>query len=70
MSALRGLVDQGLVAADWAEALAPVDEDIAAMGQFLRDEVKAGREYLPAGEHILRAFSPVSYTHLTLPTKA
>jgi uracil-DNA glycosylase len=57
MSALRGLVEQGLVAPDWAEALAPVDEDIAAMGQFLRAEVTAGREYLPAGDHILRAFS-------------
>ena len=26
------------------------------MGQFLRDEVAAGRGYLPAGEHVLRAF--------------
>ncbi len=38
-SALAGLVDKGLVAPDWAEALAPVDDRIAAMGQFLRDEV-------------------------------
>ena len=29
MSALAGLVDKGLVAPDWAEALAPVDEQIA-----------------------------------------
>lgn len=57
MSALQGLVDRGLVAPDWAEALTPVDEDIAAMGQFLRTEVAAGREYLPDGDHILRAFS-------------
>ena len=57
MSALEGLVDRGLVAPDWAEALAPVDDTIAAMGAFLRAEVAAGRQYLPAGDHILRAFS-------------
>lgn len=56
MSALAGLVDQGLVAPDWAEALAPVDERISAMGRFLRDELAAGRPYLPAGDRILRAF--------------
>ena len=48
MSALAGLVDKGLVAPDWAEALAPVDGQIAAMGQFLRAEIAAGRQ-LPAG---------------------
>ncbi|HET6653670.1 MAG TPA: uracil-DNA glycosylase [Nocardioides sp.] len=57
MSALAGLVDRGLVAPDWAEALAPVDTDLAAMGQFLRAEVAAGRRYLPHGDQILRAFS-------------
>ena len=56
MGALAGLVDSGLVAPDWAEALAPVDEQIAAMGQFLRAELAAGRTYLPAGDPILRAF--------------
>ncbi|MGY2876041.1 uracil-DNA glycosylase [Marmoricola sp. URHA0025 HA25] len=56
VSALAGLVDQGLVAPDWAEALAPVDADIARMGTFLREELAAGRGYLPAGGHILRAF--------------
>ncbi|MDN4174613.1 uracil-DNA glycosylase [Nocardioides sp. SOB77] len=56
MSALARLVDQGLVAADWAVALAPVDERIAEMGRFLRAEMAAGRDYLPAGEHVLRAF--------------
>ncbi|MCY4724994.1 uracil-DNA glycosylase [Nocardioides sp. STR2] len=55
-SALAGLVDKGLVAPDWAEALAPVDDRIAAMGQFLREEVAAGRGYQPAGELVLRAF--------------
>ena len=47
MSALAGLVEKGLVAPDWAEALAPVDEQIAAMGEFLREEAAAGRR-LPA----------------------
>lgn len=56
MSALAGLVDRGLVAADWAEALAPVDDVITRMGAFLRAEVAAGRTYLPAGERVLRAF--------------
>ncbi|MGZ4449214.1 MAG: uracil-DNA glycosylase [Nocardioides sp.] len=56
MSALSGLVDRGLVAPDWAEALAPVDERIALMGRFLRDEIAAGRAYLPHGDQVLRAF--------------
>jgi uracil-DNA glycosylase len=57
VSALEGLVERGLVAEDWAQALAPVDDRIAAMGAFLRDEVRAGRQDLPHGDHILRAFS-------------
>ena len=57
MSALQGLVERGLMARDWAEALAPVDEQIGALGQFLRAEVAAGRGYLPAGEHVMRAFA-------------
>jgi uracil-DNA glycosylase len=56
MSALAGLVDRGLVAPDWARALAPVDDRIAAMGRFLREEIAAGRGYLPQGDRILRAF--------------
>jgi len=56
MSALAGLVERGLVAPDWAEALAPMDDTIAAMGGFLREELAAGRTYLPAGDQILRAF--------------
>ncbi|MCW2838496.1 MAG: uracil-DNA glycosylase [Marmoricola sp.] len=57
MGALAGLVEKGLMAADWAEALAPVDDQIAAMGRFLRAEVAAGRGYLPTGDQVLRAFS-------------
>ena len=46
-----------LVSPDWAEALDPVADTVAAMGDFLRAELAAGRGYLPAGEHVLRAFS-------------
>jgi uracil-DNA glycosylase len=53
---LDRLVDRGLVAPDWAEALRPVEPRIAAMGDFLRAEIEAGRTYLPRGEDILRAF--------------
>ncbi|MFC9688347.1 uracil-DNA glycosylase [Kribbella sp. NPDC056951] len=45
-----------LVAPDWAEALAPVEETVSRMGEFLRGEIAAGRAYLPAGENVLRAF--------------
>ena len=45
-----------MVEAGWAEALAPVEDRISAMGEFLRAEVAAGRKYLPAGENVLRAF--------------
>ncbi|HWM04850.1 MAG TPA: uracil-DNA glycosylase [Actinophytocola sp.] len=45
-----------IVEAGWAEALAPAADRIAAMGEFLRAEIAAGRKYLPAGDHVLRAF--------------
>jgi uracil-DNA glycosylase len=45
-----------LVDPDWADALEPVGGRIAAMGDFLRAEVAAGRRYLPAGQNVLRAF--------------
>lgn len=45
------------VAADWAEALAPVEPVITRMGDFLRAELAAGRDYLPAGPNVLRAFT-------------
>lgn len=50
----RPLTD--LVAPDWAEALAPVEPTVHALGDFLRDELAAGRGYLPAGNRVLRAF--------------
>jgi uracil-DNA glycosylase len=48
---LRSILDPG-----WADALEPVAGRIAAMGDFLRAEVAAGRRYLPSGENVLRAF--------------
>ena len=56
MGALATLVSRGLVAEDWAEALAPVDDQIGAMGRFLREELALGRPYLPAGDRVFRAF--------------
>lgn len=49
---LAELVDPG-----WAAALAPVQQDIAAMGSFLRDELAADRGYLPPGPDVLTAFT-------------
>lgn len=46
-----------LVAPDWADALAPVAEVIGQLGVFLREELAAGRGYLPPGPKVLRAFS-------------
>jgi uracil-DNA glycosylase len=45
-----------LVHPSWAAALEPVAGTVAALGEFLRAEVAAGRGYLPAGGHVLRAF--------------
>jgi uracil-DNA glycosylase len=49
---LKELVEDG-----WAQALEPVAEQVAAMGEFLRAELAAGRRYLPAGPNVLRAFT-------------
>ncbi|MBF4630216.1 uracil-DNA glycosylase [Clavibacter michiganensis subsp. phaseoli] len=53
---LPELVERGLMDAGWAAVLAPVADDIARMGEWLRAEVAAGRPYLPAGDRVLRAF--------------
>ncbi|MEV0278004.1 uracil-DNA glycosylase [Streptomyces sp. NPDC050610] len=45
-----------IVEPGWAKALEPVAGRITAMGDFLRSEIAAGRTYLPAGAHVLRAF--------------
>lgn len=49
---LSELVDDG-----WARALAPVEDQVARMGEFLRAELAAGSTYLPAGPNVLRAFT-------------
>lgn len=46
-----------LVHPTWAEVLQPVSAEVTRLGDFLRAEVASGRGYLPAGEHVLRAFS-------------
>jgi uracil-DNA glycosylase len=48
---LNTIIDPG-----WADALQPVAGGITRMGDFLRAEVAAGRQYLPAGPNVLRAF--------------
>jgi uracil-DNA glycosylase len=55
MSSARPLSE--VVEAGWATALEPVAANIAAMGDFLRAEIAAGRRYLPAGPNVLRAFT-------------
>jgi uracil-DNA glycosylase len=42
--------------AGWADALTPVEDRITQMGAFLREQVAAGKKYLPAGDNVLRAF--------------
>ena len=45
-----------VVGPGWAEALDPVRDRVAAMGEFLRSEQAAGRSFLPAGDRVLAAF--------------
>ncbi|MEV5041898.1 uracil-DNA glycosylase [Microbacterium sp. LMI1x-1-1.1] len=51
---LDALAADGHIHPEWADALAPVAADIAALGDRLRADE---RGYLPAGDHVLRAFS-------------
>jgi uracil-DNA glycosylase len=53
---LAELAADGSMDPGWAQALEPVAGRIAAMGDFLRAEVEAGRHYLPDGPNVLRAF--------------
>lgn len=46
-----------LVGPGWADALGPVADQVAKMGEFLREENSSGRGYLPAGANVLRAFT-------------
>src|SRR5699024_11150747 len=54
---LAELAADGSMDPGWARALEPVADRIAAMGDFLRAELAAGRRYLPAGSNVLRAFA-------------
>jgi uracil-DNA glycosylase len=45
-----------LVHPSWLPALAPHEDAVLGLGRFLREEEIAGRGYLPADEHVLRAF--------------
>lgn len=47
---------EDLVHPEWVPVLKPVEQAITRMGEFLRAEVAAGRQYLPAGDRVLRAF--------------
>ncbi|MCK2036393.1 uracil-DNA glycosylase [Microbacterium sp. SSW1-49] len=49
--AADGQIDDG-----WAQALAPAQDDITALGERLRSEQEAGRGYLPEGRNVLRVF--------------
>lgn len=53
---LPELAQAGFIDAGWADALAPVADTIAGLGDRLRSEVAEGRRYLPAGNNVLRAF--------------
>lgn len=55
MTSSRALGD--LVHPTWAEALTPVEPLIRQMGEFLREEQRAGRRFLPDGDKILAALS-------------
>ncbi|MDQ2755394.1 MAG: uracil-DNA glycosylase [Actinomycetota bacterium] len=47
---------EDLVHPSWVPALDPVRDSITRVGAFLRDEIAAGRGYLPSGDDVLRAF--------------
>ncbi|WP_337007113.1 MULTISPECIES: uracil-DNA glycosylase [unclassified Microbacterium] len=53
---LAELADDGQIDAGWAQALAPAQETITALGERLRAEQEAGHGYLPSGANVLRAF--------------
>ena len=46
-----------IMSEDWAQALAPFEDKIHAMGEFLRTEHAAGHRTFPTGQNIFRAFS-------------
>lgn len=48
---------QATIAPDWAEVLTPVQAHMARLDEWLRAESAAGRHYLPAHTHVMRAFT-------------
>ena len=54
---IEDMVRGGLVDPGWAAVLRPEAERIAQLGDFLRAENAAGRNYLPEGRRVFRAFS-------------
>lgn len=53
---LQQLAEAGHIAPDWADALAPVEGQLAELGRFLNEERASGQQVLPAGSRILAAF--------------
>ncbi|MCA0379076.1 MAG: uracil-DNA glycosylase [Actinobacteria bacterium] len=53
---LQQLAGAGHIAPDWADALAPVEGQLAELGRFLNEERARGQQVLPAGSRILAAF--------------
>ena len=56
MGAMPALPLDELVDPSWVPALHAHQPTLSAIGAFLREEVAAGRGYLPGGQHVLRAF--------------
>lgn len=48
---------EDVVGPGWAEALDPVRDRVAQLGEWLRAEQAAGRRFLPAGDRVFAAFA-------------
>lgn len=53
---LAGLAAAGRMARDWAEVLAPVQDQLAEVGGFLAAEAAAGHEVIPSQDKVFAAF--------------
>lgn len=53
---LNELAQSGQIANDWAEALAPMGNQLITLDRFLNEECAAGQQILPAGDRIFAAF--------------
>ena len=53
---LNRLVAEGRMAADWAQALAPMSREFHAVGEFLSEERRRGAHVLPEKDRILTAY--------------